>query len=66
MFPKLVSLCLNDVGDVQREAVWAICNMTKKASPQQITWLMQNGIIDLFEHFLDPVNKAGAKIINVV
>ena len=66
VFPKLVGLCLNDVGDVQREAVWAICNMTKKAQPQQITWLMQNGIIDLFEHFLEPNNKAGAKIINVV
>ena len=66
VFPKLVNLCLNDVGDVQREAVWAICNMTKKAQPHQITWLMQNGIIDLFEHFLDPNNKAGAKIINVV
>lgn len=66
VFPKLVSLCLNDVGDVQREAVWAICNMTKKASPEQITWLMQNGIIDLFDHFLEKKNQSGAKIINVV
>jgi len=35
---KLVVLSTQDHADVQREAVWAICNTTKKATPQQITF----------------------------
>lgn len=65
---KLVTLCMQDHHDVQREAVWAICNSTKKATPQQISFLLENGLIELFDFFLDNKKSPNisSKIINVI
>lgn len=40
--------------------------MTKKATPQQITFLLENGLLELFDHFLDPTKESASKIINVI
>lgn len=52
LFDNLVGLIYNAKEEIQREALWAICNMTKNAHPEQLHYLVQYNIFGVFKEFL--------------
>lgn len=52
LFANLVDLIKTDEEDVQVEALWSICNMTKNGSLRQMEMLIQNNILYFFKHFI--------------
>jgi hypothetical protein len=45
LVPKLIRLMQEAAGDVQREASWAISNMTSGGTPEQLLYVVQQGAL---------------------
>jgi hypothetical protein len=52
LFDNLVNLLYKSKKEIQREALWAICNMTKNCNKDQLNYLIQNNIFGVFKEFL--------------
>ena len=52
LFDNLVNLIYNSKKEIQREALWTVCNMTKNAQADQLRYLIQYNILGLFKEFL--------------
>ena len=52
LFDNLVNLLYKSKKEIQREALWAICNMTKNCNKEQLNYLIQNNIFGVFKEFL--------------
>ena len=52
LFDNLVNLLYNSTKEIQREALWTICNMTKNCSKEQLNFLIQHNIFGVFKEFL--------------
>ena len=52
LFDNLVNLLYNSKKEIQREALWAICNMTKNCSQEQLSFLIQHNIFGVFKEFI--------------
>ena len=53
LFDNLVNLLYNSKKEIQREALWAICNMTKNCSQEQLRYLIQHNIFGVFKEFMN-------------
>ena len=53
LFDNLVNLLYNSKKEIQREALWAICNMTKNCNNLQLNYLIQHNIFMVFKEFLN-------------
>jgi hypothetical protein len=52
LFDNLVNLLYKSKKEIQREALWVICNMTKNCNKNQLNYLIQNNIFSVFKSFL--------------
>ena len=53
LFDNLVNLLYNSKKEIQREALWAICNMTKNCNQEQLHYLIQHNIFAVFKEFMN-------------
>ena len=52
LFQNLVSMLLNSPKEIQREALWCICNMTKNCDSDQLNFLIENNVLEVFKDCL--------------
>jgi hypothetical protein len=63
LFGNLVSLLNDDSSKVRLEALWCICNITKDCSSEQLMFLVNNNILDLFSDLITREDCSKMKIL---
>lgn len=51
-FNILMKMCKHDNKHVRKEAIWSICNVTSQGGRQEITSLIENGVLAMFSYNL--------------